>query len=399
MSSFFGHCGYRAAAESFRRTRYRNRTPLAWRLGSCVADLSNRACPVPPAQIVKATALAYLEVDRAGYSGGEPGDGARGTIEPPYPPAAEVSKEVVADITAREPPGGRVVEGAAGYGTSRGVRAAMPVGEDGIAVLRIRLGALVSGPPVVRSRSAPIDLLPSILPHVVDEHLAGVGLNRKAEGVAKPERPNGTVTPRSPLVEGVALWDRAVLVDAQHLPLQGAQGLRVVAVGVVAHGHVEHSVLTEVYGSSVVVRGSAQVVQPEDELLAARDGPIAVRGDADHPVMGRGGGRLPRVVEIDVVVAGETGIEGDPQQPAFARRVYLSGDIQERRQLPARLYHSQRTALFGHEQPTVGRELHGRRARKAADDPRLREVGRERGGASRVARGEYQNGYDRGQQR
>src|SRR5215212_7309230 len=137
MSSFFGHCGYRAAAESFRRTRYRNRTPLAWRLGSCVADLSNRACPVPPAQIVKATALAYLEVNRASYTGGEPGDGARGTIEPPYPPAAEVCEEVVAGITARKLPGGGVVEGAAGYGTSRGVSVAMTVGEDRIAVLRV----------------------------------------------------------------------------------------------------------------------------------------------------------------------------------------------------------------------------------------------------------------------
>ena len=59
-----------------------------------------------------------------------------------------------------------------------------------------------------------------------------------------------------------------------------------------------------------------------------------------------------------------------------------AGDVQKRRQSPARLYHSQRAALFGYEQPTFGRELHGRRTRQVTDDLRSREVGRERRGTS-----------------
>ena len=70
---------------------------------------------------------------------------------------------------------------------------------------------------------------------VVDEHLARVGLNRKTEGVAKLDRPDGAVSARSPPVEGIVLGNRAVLVDALHLPLQGAQELRVTALGVVTH--------------------------------------------------------------------------------------------------------------------------------------------------------------------
>src|SRR5215213_10201536 len=48
--------------------------------------------------------------------------------------------------------------------------------------------------------------------------------------------------------------------------------------------------LTKVYGPSVVVCGTAQVVQPEDELLAASDGSIITGSDADHLVVGCGGG-------------------------------------------------------------------------------------------------------------
>src|SRR5215208_396481 len=176
--------------------------------------------------------------------------------------------------TSREAPRGGIVEGPAGYGATAGLRAAMPVGEDRIAVRRVRLGAFVSGPPVVRSRGPPIDLLPPLFADVVDEHLALVGLNGKAERVAKPERPDGAVCACSPLVEGIVAGNGAVLVDAQHLPLQAAQGLGVLAPGVLTHSHIELAILTKVYSPSVVVCGTAEVVEPEDELLSATDGSI-----------------------------------------------------------------------------------------------------------------------------
>src|SRR5919112_1823706 len=189
----------------------------------------------------------------------------------------------------------------------------MPVGEDRIAVSRVRLGAFVSRPPVVRSGGPPIDLLPPLFTDVVDEHLALVGLDSKAEGVAKPERPDGAVCACGPLVEGIVPGNRAVLVAAQSLPRQVAKGLGVLALGVLTHSHIELAVLAEVYGPSVVVCGTAEVVQPEDELLSARDGPITTGTDADNLVVGWGGGCGPlRVVEIDVAVFGESGVECDP---------------------------------------------------------------------------------------
>jgi hypothetical protein len=51
--------------------------------------------------------------------------------------------------------------------------------------------------------------------------------------------------------------------------------------------------------------------------------------------------------------------------------------------------------LFGYEQPTVRRELHGRRIHQATDYLRAREVGPERCGTSRRVGEERQNTHDR----
>lgn len=199
---------------------------------------------------------------------------------------------------------------------------------------------------------------------------------------------DGAVVARGALVEGVSLGDRAVLVDAEHLPFQGAQRLRVGAIVVVTDGHEELASFAEVYGAAVVVGGAAQVVEPEDEPRAACDGPVAVRGNANHPVVCRvGGRRLPRVVEVDVVIIGEGRVEGDAQQAALARGVYLARDIYERRQGPVRLQHPKHAALFGHEEPALWRKVHRRRVREAADDPRVCETVRDGRGTARRAWG------------
>lgn len=89
--------------------------------------------------------------------------------------------------------------------------------------------------------------------------------------------------------------------------------MRVGTVGVLTHTHIELAVLAEVYSPSVVVCSTAEVVQPEDELLTTRNDSITISGDANHPVVGRSGDRRPlRVVDIDVVVIGESRVQGDP---------------------------------------------------------------------------------------
>ena len=57
------------------------------------------------------------------------------------------SAKSVTDITARELHGGGIVEGAAGYGATGGLRAAMPVHEDGIAVPESDSGPSYRGHP------------------------------------------------------------------------------------------------------------------------------------------------------------------------------------------------------------------------------------------------------------
>ena len=135
----------------------------------------------------------------------------------------------------------------------------------------------------------------------------------------------------------------------------GCQGPRVAAVGVVTYSHIELAILTEVWPFHGLWHCS--VIQSEDELLTACNCSITPGGDADHPVVGRGGARRPLCGEIDVGGCWRRS-KATPNRRAL--RVNSARDIQKRRQTPSRLHHSQHTALFGYEQPTVWGELHGR---------------------------------------
>src|SRR5215207_1577857 len=272
-----------------------------------VPDLAHRSrsARAAPEQVVEFASLAHLQVDGPLEPGCEPAHLASGSVARPYPPAAEVRKEVVADITTRVLPGGGIVEGAAGYGATSVLHAAIPVGEDRIAVRRVRLGAFISRPPVVRSRSPPIDLLPGILPHVVYEGRHPADHGHQLEGVAQSQGPDSPVFAGSRGVEGVVGGDGAVLVYPKHLAEEVGELLRVGRGFVVPGCDVELAVFAGVYSPAHVMVGSL-VAQLEDELLAARDDLVTAGGDAHDTVVGRGGrGRLLGVLEVDVAVGGE----------------------------------------------------------------------------------------------
>ncbi len=64
-----------------------------------------------------------------------------------------------------------------------------------------------------------------------------------------------------------------------------------------------------------MIRRTAEVVELEDDDFAARDGDVAVGGEATDPVVHRGCRR--RVIHIDVSVRGERWIECHTEKAAL----------------------------------------------------------------------------------
>ena len=115
---------------------------------------------------------------------------------------------------------------------------------------------------------------------------------------------------------------------------------------------------------------AAQVVEVEDDDLAAGHGDVAVGGEAADAIVN--GGRRRRVVDVDELVGREVRIEGDAEQAALADGV--DGECKKRRrQQRAVLDDAQPAALLGDEEAAVGRELHRGRTRQAARDERFGE--------------------------
>jgi len=67
--------------------------------------------------------------------------------------------------------------------------------------------------------------------------------------------------------------------------------------------------------AAIVVGGRAEIVEFQDNGLAARCSGFARRGKPTDPVVDRR--RRNSVIEVDVVVGGEVRIERDPKQAAF----------------------------------------------------------------------------------
>jgi len=68
--------------------------------------------------------------------------------------------------------------------------------------------------------------------------------------------------------------------------------------------------------TAIVVGGGAEIVEFQDNGLAARHGGIARRGKPADPVVEWRGN--DGVINVEVVIGGEVGIERDPEKAAFA---------------------------------------------------------------------------------
>jgi hypothetical protein len=107
-----------------------------------------------------------------------------------------------------------------------------------------RAHAFLQGPAVVAALDDPVDLLPAEVAHVAAIQLPGGAVELEAPRVSESIRPD-----RLELAglahERVVGWDRAVLVDAEDLPVGIAQILGVRPLSVVADREVQLAVWSE----------------------------------------------------------------------------------------------------------------------------------------------------------
>jgi hypothetical protein len=175
--------------------------------------------------------------------------------------------------------------------------------------------------------------------------------------ILETHRPDRLIQPGGLRRKGIVDRNRSIPVDAEYFAQPVSEGLRVWCIGILAHGHIELAVRSEVDRAAVMV-GGAQALQVQDRHFAAGHCHIAICPEPADPIVDRRSGR--RVINIDVAVDGEIGIERHTQEAALAKRVDVHGE-EGGRQQRAVLDHSQTAVLLANEDPAVGREGYRRR--------------------------------------
>jgi hypothetical protein len=237
----------------------------------------------------------------------------------------------------------------------------------------LQVQSFADRPPVVRAGDAVVDLLPGVLPHIVDEDASGKRLHRERERIAQTQRPDLPAGARH-ADERIVRWDRTVLVDAQDLSEEVPEVLGVVPVRVFSDRDVELPVDAEVESSAVVVRCAGERVELENDRLAAGLCDVPVGREAADPVVPRVA--HDRVIDVHVLIGREVRIERDAEQAPLTRGVHGEGDERGRQQ-SAVLDDPERAALLADENAFVGSDRHRRRIRQSPDVC-LREASRER---------------------
>ncbi len=112
------------------------------------------------------------------------------------------------------------------------------------------------------------------------------------------------------------------------------------------------------------------IVALEENDFAAVNGAIAVRRETTKAMMRiRIGGN---VIHVNIMILVEMWIECHTEQTAFPTTIHLDGDERQWQQKVV-FDDAQRSGLLANEQPTIGCEVHRRRAIDAGDDGRLGE--------------------------
>lgn len=165
--------------------------------------------------------------------------------------------------------------------------------------------------------------------------------------------------------------------DPENLAEQIRQGLGVRSVGVFSHRDIQLAIRAEVNRAAVMIRGAAQIVEPEEQFFTSRQGHVALCPEAHDAIMP--GRSVRRVIQVDKAIRPEIGIESHAEQSALTRGVHIKGD-EWRREQRAILDHAKLPGLLTDENPSVWSNGRRRWSGQTTGDQGFREAGRENGG-------------------
>ncbi len=246
--------------------------------------------------------------------------------------------------------------------------------------------ALAVRPGVVAARRDDVELLDREIADVGHPEPARHRIESEAEGIAEAGGEDLAALPDLAEV-GIVGRDGAVEVQAQHLPHEDVQVLRVrirrragtalvVAEAGVADADVELPVRSDAEAAAVVVAVVGLRAGDEDGERPRHEGVAGADRDADDLVepAGRAGAAagVLGAIEIHEAVGRIARVDRDAEQPHLRSRA--DGDRRHGRERRA-VGELQRARLLGDEHPPVGEERDRDRAAQAATEDGLGEPG------------------------
>ena len=204
------------------------------------------------------------------------------------------------------------------------------------------------------------------------EHATDPVLKCKREGVSKSERPDRPVLSSRLVVKRIVDRDITVGINAENLSEQIRERLRVSAIRILAYRDVQLSIRTKVNRSTIMVRRTTEVVQIEENRLAAVNNDVAIRsepGDTSVNTRCRSG-----IVDIHKMISRKVRVERDSQQTALANRAHSKRQERLREQC-AVLDHSKCATLLADEDAPIRCKRHRRSRRKRIGKRDFRKAG------------------------
>src|SRR5215813_2791496 len=165
-----------------------------------------------------------------------------------------------------------------------------------------------------------VDLLPSILPHVINEQSTCPGLESKREWISQAKRPNCLVITGHRWIIEVRIVGRNKVkwigVYAQQLSKQVRECLCVCAIGILSDRNVQLAVRSKVNCATIVIGCARKIIQVEDNQFATRYNHIAVRCKSAYTVVDSR--RCRGVINIHELIVKKIRIKRDPQQSTLS---------------------------------------------------------------------------------
>ena len=248
-----------------------------------------------------------------------------------------------------------------------------------------RAEAGVARPAVVAAGDDEVDLVVHVGTVLGGVDLVGAGPDGDPLRVAVPHRVHGVADAGDDRIVG---GDRAVAIDAQHLPVQARPVLRVRRVGRVADRDPQAAESVHLDRAAVVGGVGGRAGEKHGGRRPGRQA-RAERVAQDLVLPAATPGVIPRGTDVDLPVGGEVDVDRDPHQAglAFGADRWDGDRLDERRSRGGRAVDPDPSGALGHEHPPVRQEGHVPWDRERRGDHRGGE-GRRRGSHTTGGSGE-----------